>query len=155
MNPLAQVAGYVSVVFAGLNAGGLVLLAWGVSRAEKGYSGPVFAEVRQSFNRTMDPYMPITGAGTVLGAAAALALAGERTGAQALLWAFGIAAMVVVSAISVAVNQPMNRVIDGWTKDAPPADFAALRERWGRWNAARAALGTCSFLAVLGAAVAR
>ena len=61
---------------------------------------------------------------------------------------FTAAAVLMVAAlvVTVRVEVPMNRAIALWNSAAPPADWAAVRDRWLLFHLFRTCCGTLAFL---------
>jgi uncharacterized membrane protein len=81
-------------------------------------------------------------------AAAVAALAGRRP--QAIAW--GLIALVygvAVFWVTRTINIPINDAVAQWNALSPPADWAALRDRWNEANAWRTIASTACFIAAL------
>jgi uncharacterized membrane protein len=61
---------------------------------------------------------------------------------------FAIAAVLMIAAliVTVSVEVPMNRTIASWDISAPPANWAAIRDRWLWFHLIRTCCGTIAFL---------
>lgn len=61
------------------------------------------------------------------------------------------AAVLVLATIVLTVTQmePLNRLVDGWSPSDPPADFAAVRDRWLALHTVRTVLAVLAFISLL------
>jgi len=109
-------------------------------------TGPEYVRVRQAEFAFLTWYI---GAVTVLTlvAVAALVRHARRVHSRALRpAAVALALLLLALAISLAVNGPINVEQVGWHAQAPPADWARVRDRWQIAHAVR----TAAILAALG-----
>jgi uncharacterized membrane protein len=61
--------------------------------------------------------------------------------------------MVIALVITLAVNVPIDRLIQSWTSDTLPSDWTAIRDRWEYYHGLRTAVSlaalTCLFVSTL------
>ena len=73
--------------------------------------------------------------------------------AAAALGAAGLLCLLAALAATLLVNVPINAAQMGWSTQAPPANWAAVRDRWQAAHALRTALAVvalgCQLLAAL------
>jgi uncharacterized membrane protein len=67
-------------------------------------------------------------------------------GASRGLFAVAAILMIVALVLTVRVEVPMNRAIALWDSAAPPANWAAVRDRWLSFHLVRTCCGTIAFL---------
>jgi uncharacterized membrane protein len=67
-------------------------------------------------------------------------------GPSRVLFAVAAVLMLVALAVTVRVEVPMNRAIALWDSAAPPANWAAVRDRWLMFHLVRTCCGTVAFL---------
>jgi uncharacterized membrane protein len=62
-------------------------------------------------------------------------------------WMFAAAAVLIliVLAITMAINVPINRQVQSWTAGAAPSTWMFTRDRWLRFHLARTVVGLMSF----------
>jgi hypothetical protein len=84
---------------------------------------------------------------TVALAAAALVYRAFRTDTR---WPapVALALLIFVFILTLAVNLPINADQVNWNAQAPPADWAAVRDRWQAAHAVRTAAGVLAFAAL-------
>jgi uncharacterized membrane protein len=67
-------------------------------------------------------------------------------GSSRTLFTVAAILMLVALVITVRVEVPMNRAIAFWNSAAPPADWAAVRDRWLWFHLFRTCCGAAAFL---------
>lgn len=92
------------------------------------------------------------GAAVLPFAVAALAFAAHRRRRAAAWLAIGAVYVGGVFWLTRSINIPINDAVAGWNAASPPADWAALRERWNEANLLRT---VAAGLAFAGAVVMR
>jgi uncharacterized membrane protein len=130
------VARYTGLLGSGMLAGVAVTVLV-LELALRGLSGPEYVRVRQA------EYAPFTwfiGALLVptLVAVAVLAHRARRERGPALRpVAWALALLLLALLVSLVVNGPINVQQAGWDVQAPPADWARVRDRWQIAHAVR------------------
>lgn len=124
---LATLARSTSLALSGIIAGIYVrdiISAPGVRRLP----GPHYARYHQELDRDFARAMPFVGnAALVAGlAAAAVPQDKQRRALSAAALGCGLAEI----ALTVTRNVPLNQQVQSWSAEVPPADWAAVRERW-------------------------
>ena len=117
-------------------------------------SSSAYVEQQQIAIRAFNVLLPAVGAGCIL---LALLLAYMSTGdpRSRYLLVSAAALLVVAGLVTRFGNQPINAVVATWSAQAPPANWAQLRDDWWQWHVVRSLAGVCALallvLAVLGA----
>jgi hypothetical protein len=102
-------------------------------------SGPLFVEVHQARDAVAARVMPVLGSASL----ACLALATLFARGVPAAFALSLAGLVLClgdTLVTLRVNVPINRTMQGWQADAPPAEWRALRDRWERFHGIRTLL---------------
>ncbi|GAB3767200.1 anthrone oxygenase family protein [Microlunatus parietis] len=143
MRNVHHIASGISLLFAGLFAGFLLgVLVLELSLRDFGAGS--YTQVRQVELVGLDDLASATLL-PALAATVLLVVVARGRGAGGRL---GIAAGVLLLAVLVttlAVNLPINSAQLGWNVDAPPADWADVRDRWQIAHAARTVAAVSSF----------
>ncbi|WP_067703000.1 DUF1772 domain-containing protein [Nocardia jejuensis] len=139
MTRYVRIAG---IVFAGLFAGFLVaVLVLEMSLRE--YDGSVYTQVRLVELDSLDTLAVVTLVPALIATIALLCLT-FRTGER--WWsAAAFALMVLVFGLTIAVNLPINADQLDWNVQAPPGDWAHVRDRWQLAHAVRTVAGVLAF----------
>ncbi len=135
----------------GIATGVMVSVVIGLAPMSLAVPYPTYVRTIQFLWKRYDPFMPIMNA---LACVADLVLAATATGsaARALFGSAG-GLLLVVMAISVIKNVPINRYIMSLDPQAPPADWAQAdpRTRWRNWNLFRTSLAVLALVTNLAA----
>lgn len=102
-------------------------------------SGALFIEVHQGRDRVAARVMPILGNAALI----FLALGVFSVRAVPAAFALSLAGLVLCIGdmlVTVIVNVPINRTVQTWQPDAPPAEWKRLRDRWERFHSIRTLL---------------
>lgn len=148
---IVKVVRYVSLLGGGLFAGGgLAVLA--LELALRRLDGPGYVQVRQAEHAYFPWFI-----GAILGptfiAVVMLVILARKAGSPAM-WPAGAALILLVLAlvVSFVVNAPINVAQLDWNAQAPPADWASVRDRWQIAHAVRTLFCVIAF-GCLGVAV--
>jgi uncharacterized membrane protein len=112
-----------------------------------GLDAGLYVALQQQGIRGGDKVMPALGAATILVTIIAAVLGrGDRTRLGLLMAA--VVCFAVAGVTTRFLNQPINRIVMTWSSDAPPVNWAGLRDEWWRWHLVRlfAGLGGLSLL---------
>ena len=154
--PMMHVALRALVLFlAALATGGLMVNWIGLARAMKRISSSsAYTEFHQASNETFEPYMPIVVLGSVLGGVVLATLSGiySLSGGLAIAGALCYAAVI---AITLPTNLRINKFIAGWSVQAPPEDWSAIRTRWIRFHILRTLISIPAFISYVLAVLLR
>ncbi|UGT59595.1 DUF1772 domain-containing protein [Nocardia asteroides] len=157
MNGIRIATLIAAVVGTGLVAGVFYAYAISVMPALRQTDDRVVLDVMQRINVVIiNPWFLVAFIGTIgfTGLAALLHLGSEYR--AVLGWiAIGLALNVFAFAVTIALNVPLNNVLDAAGDVNSIADPAALRAEyespWVRWNVLRAVLHTAAFTVLCGA----
>lgn len=126
-----------NLALAGIIAGIYVnqVIGWpGVER----FPGPAYVRYHQELDREFARAMPIVGNAALLSGIAAVGLRqGPRSRA---LSAVALGCGIAEVALTVTKNVPLNTAVQSWSPEAPPEDWAEVRDRWMRGHRARTVL---------------
>ena len=131
----------IAWIAAGLVAGGLVLVSLGIVRAGRTFDATTWTTVHRALDKTIGPYMRAAVL-IVIASSATLAFVNPTYAVSAVLF-------VVVLAISLRGNIPINREVAAWS--APPMDWHTRRDRWNALQAQRAIAAAGGLVAMLAA----
>jgi uncharacterized membrane protein len=114
-----------------------------------GLAASVYITLQQQGIRTLNRAMPMLGAATTLLTILAAVL-GQDHGTRFGLLAGAAVCFVAAGLITRFLNQPINAIVITWHTDAPPANWAGVRDEWWRWHLLRlvAGLGGLTLLIV-------
>jgi hypothetical protein len=110
----------------------------------KTQSGTLFTEIHQGRDRVVARVMPILGSAALISLALAVFLM------RPVLAAFALALAALLLCIgdmfvTLLVNVPINKKVQSWLPDRPPAEWTLLRDRWERFHSIRALLVVSGF----------
>jgi hypothetical protein len=89
----------------------------------------------------------------VIGLVAVVLLFRSRSTVAAWLAAIGWLLMIAVMVITLAVEVPIDRMIETWTEATLPADWKEIRARWSAFHTLRTFLSLGAVAAAVGAAL--
>ncbi len=152
MSAAVKIARFVNLLCGGLYAGLLVAVLC-VEVTLRGVGPDVYTIVEQVKHANLNVLAAATIVPTLASGALLLVLAREPRGWAFALTLVGLLCAVVALTITLLVNVPINAAQLAWSPQAPPADWAAIRDRWQlahtlRTTAAIAGL-SCQILATL------
>ncbi len=143
------VVDFASLLLAALLVGAMFGL-WLIYPA--GLDAAFYVPLQQHSIRALNVTMPALGAVTIALTLAAAALArGDRTRLVLLITA--ALCFAAAGLITRFANQPINAMVMTWSASAPPADWAELRDAWGRWHVLRLVAGIGGLSLVIAAAL--
>jgi hypothetical protein len=102
-------------------------------------SATLFTEVHQGRDAVAARVMPILGNAAILFIAFSMFLV--RTDTSRLF--VGVTALLLYIAdmvVTLRFNVPLNKEVQSWRQDAPPAEWARVRDRWERFHTLRTML---------------
>jgi uncharacterized membrane protein len=146
---------FISLFSTGLLAGLLSDFMFFVTPALATLPGPAFVQTTQALDRQF--FDPIPWVYTVVNFSILFVLLVTLRQWRSLpfiLTAVALVCAVVATASTLAINVPINvDVINNWSAQNPPANWAAVRDRWDQANTFRAILElvafSCQLVAVL------
>ena len=143
---------FVNLLFGGLYAGFLVAVLF-IEITLRDVGPDVYTVVEQVKHANLNLLAAATIAPMLASGALLLILWRGPRGAAFVLTLAGLLCMVVALAITLLVNVPINAAQMTWSPQAPPADWAAVRDRWQLAHALRTAMAiaglSCQIVAAL------
>ncbi|GHO56796.1 DUF1772 domain-containing protein [Ktedonobacter robiniae] len=143
MNP-ATVLDFVSLFFAGILAGALFVIDYGVGHAVAAILDEQSQiQVRQTLIRSLRILMPVIFILTILLGVAITVLDGFDQG-----FAFRLAGLLVVLTsflLALIGTAPINAAVLTWQPAAPPKNWRTLVSRWQRFDRARTWVAIMAF----------
>lgn len=136
-----------------LLVGFMAIVEWSLVPAQNRLDGPGYARLEQGMNGVLERLTPVLMiVALVAGVGAAVTgFVAERGNVWLLVLA--CAAQVSMIGTTLIINAPVNKAIDTWDDAHPPADWAALRDRWERGHTVRVYPGLLALAAAVMAAV--
>ena len=133
---------FASLVLAGLLVG--VMLAVCFIFNPRGLDASTYVTQQQWGVRTLHPKVPPLGIATVIASLVAALLPRSDTRHTLLLYiATGL--LIAAGLITKLLNMPVNAVVMTWSPQAPPGDWANMRDAWWRWHILRLTAGGIGF----------
>ncbi|HEV8571196.1 MAG TPA: anthrone oxygenase family protein [Actinoplanes sp.] len=156
---IVKIVRLLSLLTGGVFAGFLVTVLV-VESTLRSFDATGYIEVRQVELAHLDDLASATLIPTLIGAAILVAFAARTRGRAFWLTLTPVLLLVVVLATSLLVNVPINHDQLTWNVQAPPADWASVRDRWQIAHAVRTvgallAFGCLSVAAIGAPATAR
>jgi uncharacterized membrane protein len=148
------IARFVSMIFTGIFAGFLV----GVLVLEltlRGYDAHVYTQMRQVELVRLDDLASATLVPALLAAGLLAALTARVRDRGFWLATAALVLLLTVFAVSLLVNLPINSDQLGWSVQAPPRDWANIRDEWQGAHAVRTAAAVIAFGCLSAATTAR
>jgi uncharacterized membrane protein len=141
---IVKIARFASALFGGLFSGFLVT-ALITESTLRSFDASIYTQVRQVELAHLDDLASATLIPTLIAAAVLAAFAAMARGSAFWLTLIGLALLVVVFATSLVVNVPINADQVTWNVQAPPADWASVRDRWQIAHTARTVAALLAF----------
>jgi uncharacterized membrane protein len=143
---------FVSLLFGGLFAGFLVTASV-LEATLRSFDALVYVQVRQVELAHLDDLASATLIPTLIGAAFLVISVARARGRAFWLMLAALVLLVTVFVTSLLVNLPINHDQLTWNIQAPPADWAAVRDRWQIAHAVRTAAALLAFGCLIVAAI--
>jgi hypothetical protein len=140
--------GLIVLLFAGLATGALIVNWIGLGRAMSRLSASAYVEFHQHTNHTFDPYMPIVIVGALAGGVALAVMYGVHS-IPGQLAAVGAVCYALVIIIGVPTCVRINHLIESWSIQNPPREWAQMRARWFRFHVIRTLFSVPAFIIYL------
>jgi uncharacterized membrane protein len=144
---LLETARTVATAMLGLYAGGVffTVLAPSVGRLPASAYVPYWQALNIDYGRAMPPFLL-----TCLASLIATAALSYGRGWPVFTLSV-IAVLLVITTIILTVTQlePINRVVDTWSPDRPPTDWATQRQRWLTLHTVRTIVAMLAFASLL------
>ncbi|MDG4862667.1 DUF1772 domain-containing protein [Streptomyces sp. T-3] len=141
---LVRLAG---LVFTGLFAGMLTTVLV-LELSLRDYGGQVYAQVREVELDSLDFLASLLLVPAIVAMAFVVWRTARARDRSFWLTVTGLALLVGVFVLTLAVNMPINTEQGDWNVQAPPSDWAALRDRWQVSHAVRTVAAGLAFLAL-------
>ncbi len=90
--------------------------------------GPHYARYHQELDRDFAKAMPFVGGMSLLASLATVAV--PQPGRRRALSAVALGCGLTEVALTLAWGVPLNKQVQTWSVEAPPAEWAAVRDRW-------------------------
>jgi uncharacterized membrane protein len=132
----------ISVILSGLIAGQMLAIALANHAARELPEGAWtlrFQVENKLFTKTMPPSLLLPLLGMTCSAFLTLSM-------QRVMFSAASALEVIVLAITVTVNIPINTQVQLWQAGSAPPVWMTIRDRWLRYHWIRTAVGVCSFV---------
>jgi hypothetical protein len=114
---------------------------------------PHYARYHQELDRDFARAMPLVGTAALLAGLATTSV--PQRPRQRAFSAVALGCGLAEVALTVTQNVPLNQQIQSWDADAPPADWAAVRDRWLVGHRLRTALSLVGLTSQITAALGR
>ena len=144
----------VTLLYGGLYAG-FLLAVLVLETTLRGATAEVYVVVQHVKHAHLNLLAASTITPSIAGAVLLLFLVRPRRNWRFALHVVGLLCLLVALAITLLVNVPINAAQLGWSPEAPPADWMAVRDRWQAAHAVRTALAILAFGCQLLAALPR
>lgn len=141
----------VSLFFSGLFAGFLVCVMV-LESSLRSFGAGVYTQVRLVELDSLDKLASVT---LIPAIVTTVGLAIWSRGNSRRLALIAVALLVVVFVITFAVNLPINSEQLSWSVQQPPADWAAVRDRWQSAHVVRTGAAVLAFVVLVTSAVRR
>jgi hypothetical protein len=144
----------VSLLFTGLFAG-FLLGVLVLENSLRAYDGSVYTQMRKVELDSLDTLASVTLIPALLSTlvVAVLAIRARRDDRWVLVAAFTL--LLVVFATSLAISLPINGDQADWSVQAPPSDWADVRDRWQLAHLVRTVSAVLAFCSLAVAALVR
>ena len=151
---IAKVVRAASLLFTGLFAG-FLLGVLVLEKSLRGYDASIYTQVRQVELDSLDTLASVTLIPALVSTlvVAVLAIRARGNDRWLLVAAFGL--LVVVFVTSLAINLPINGDQADWSVQAPPSDWADVRDRWQLAHVLRTVSAVRAFCSLTVAAIVR
>ena len=111
-------------------------------------SAQAYVEMQQNTIRALNVALPILGLACIVSTAALAMLTKHDQRTRYLLVAAALC-LAAVGIITRFANQPINAIVIGWSPQAPPANWAELRDTWWYWHGLRTMAGIAALALAL------
>lgn len=141
---------FTSLLLTGLIVGAMFGIWLGFNPAA--LSATAYIEMQQNAIRALNVVLPVLGLACILLTATLAVLTKQDRRARTLLVA-AVLGLVVAGLITRFANQPINALVITWNPQAPPSNWAELRDAWWYWHVLRTIAGVAALALALLAAV--
>jgi hypothetical protein len=151
---IVKVVRAASLIFTGLFAG-FLLGVLVLENSLRAYDASVYTQVRQVELDSLGTLASVTSIPALVCTLAVAVLTIRARGNDRWLLLAAFALLLVVLVASLAVNLPINGDQADWSVQAPPSDWASVRDRWQLAHAVRTVSAVLAFCSLTAAAVIR
>jgi uncharacterized membrane protein len=151
---VAKVVRAVNLLFTGLFAG-FLLGVLVLENSLRGYDASVYTQVRKVELDSLDTLASVTLIPALLSTLVLAVLAIRAGGNDRWLLLAAFALLVLVFVMSLAINLPINGDQADWSVQAPPSDWASVRDRWQLAHVVRTVSAVLALCSLTAAAVSR
>jgi len=151
---IVTIARFVSLLFGGIFAGFLVTVLV-IESTLRSFDAAVYTQVRLVELAHLDDLATAALVPTLIATAALVFFAARVRGRTFWLTLTALILLVVVFATSLLVNVPINTDQLTWNVQAPPADWASVRDRWQIAHAVRTGAAVLAFGCLSAAVMAK
>jgi hypothetical protein len=150
---LTDVLLFATVLAAGISTGGMWLFLMGILPIREQMVAPSFVQFHQLSSPLIDRWVP-TGVGLSFVLALVTAISGDVGSVTTVALVCGAVLSVAVFGLSLALNVPINKTVNGWSLQSVPAEWTRLFDRWRNAHVVRTTCEVVAFCAFTLAAVA-
>ncbi len=148
-----KIARFVNLFLVALLAG-LLVGVFIVELALLEVSASVYTAVQKPKHEVFAPIMPIFNTLVIVSGLVVLLLIPDRKTWVFGLTAVGVACTIALTTTTLLVNVPINsEIINTWSVNNPPADWAQVRDRWNLFHTIRTVLAIVALFCLLLAAM--
>ncbi|MEU4287629.1 DUF1772 domain-containing protein [Kribbella sp. NPDC026596] len=144
----------VSLLFTGLFAG-FLLGVLVLENSLRAYNGSVYTQVRKVELDSLDTLASATLIPALVSTLIVAALTIRARGNDRWLLVAAFTLLLVVFVTSLAINLPINADQADWSVQAPPSDWADVRDRWQVAHVIRTVSAVLAFCSLIVASVSR
>ncbi len=141
---VVNIARFVSLLFGGLFAGFLVAVLV-IELSLRSFDASVYTQVRLVELARLDDLAAATLIPALVATAFLVIFAARRRGRALWLTLTALMLLVATFATTLLVNVPINTEQLTWNVQAPPADWASVRDRWQIAHAVRTGAAVLAF----------
>ena len=105
-----------------------------------GLSASTYIEQQQHAIRALNTLLPLLGAVCLVLTIVLAVLTKDIPHARYLLVP-AVICLLIAGVVTRFKNQPINRLVMTWNAQAPPANWAELRDQWWQWHIVRTVAG--------------
>ena len=141
----ANIVRFIDLVLVALLAGTMFGIWIGFSPSR--LSAATYVEQQQHTIRALNTPMPVLGAVCIV-LTTLLAVVAKDSPAERYLLVAAALCLIAAGAITRFINQPINSELLTWSIQAPPANWAELRDRWWYSHVVRTLAGVAALAMV-------
>jgi uncharacterized membrane protein len=141
---IISIVRFVSLLFGGVFAGFLITVLV-IESTLRSFDASVYTQVRQVELARLDDLASATLIPTLIATALLIAFTARRTGPVFWLTLTALVLLLTVLATSLIFNIPINNDQVNWNVQAPPPDWASVRDRWQIAHAVRTGAALLAF----------